>query len=146
MKMPIYEIRSRSWLLDMRGSTSKSPEALTRCMRRLSLLLTVVACSAISGVVAPEPYEPPMIYQRWWDEVQECTQLTGNLSAITWFVADEVGSDKNGLWAGLWVEPHHIYIQRGYQTYWLVIKHEMIHDLRQKGNHDSPMFRAECTK
>jgi hypothetical protein len=108
-------------------------------------VLAVLSCAAPLGVIAPgaERYDPPVVYQEWWADVEACTGKAGNVTRVTWYLADSIDCGDNLDVRGCWERPHTIYIQRPGKYIEGLIKHEMIHDLVQVAGH-GPVF-DRCT-
>lgn len=81
--------------------------------------------SEISGRV---PFDPPRIYAEWWSATEACSERSGDLSEIEWFLATSIVVD-GGLARGAWVDPHRITIVRGFEDDDRTVRHEMLHDL-----------------
>src|SRR5438874_9983200 len=71
------------------------------------LLLAAIACETST---APLPdgaveFNAPAVYPRWWALTQECSGLTGDLSAVHWYLVPNAdllhlkdGRSVNGNW------------------------------------------------
>lgn len=115
---------------------------LAACLLCLRCLL-LASCSEgvpLDVVGAPfAPFEPPTLYQTWWDELETCSRRSGDFQRVEWHLV-EAGPDRTfpcgpRECAGAWESPHAIYIAGGYMGAELLVKHEMIHDLVQSGSH-----------
>jgi hypothetical protein len=120
------------------------------------LALCLAACSDPSWDLdwrppASSPIEAPAVYATWWSEVAACIGRSDEgFERIAWYkVGDEhvFQTPDFGLASGRWVPPHEIYIAFVHLQTAEVVKHEMIHDLLQGGQHDDtplddPLF--EC--
>ena len=109
--------------------------ALIFCTSSCTDVLGVQDVLSIQGI---ESYKPAEIFEIWWDEVEQCTKLEGSYGEINWYLATNIPDP----FAGYWFPPHDIYLQRGFETDRPLVKHEMIHDLHQRGSrlHGSPFF------
>ena len=111
-----------------------------RLTARFTLLLLLIACSDPVSPLKPHGavrFTPPTDYTRYWQQMQDCSHLSGDMSRIAWF--DVPGASFNcptyGSCDGLWVRPHTIYIADQRRNDSLVVEHEMLHDLLQSGFH-----------
>ena len=93
----------------------------------------------------------PAVYATWWSEVAACLGMSDEgFERVAWYkVGDEhvFQTPDFGLASGRWVPPHEIYIAFVHLQTPEVVKHEMIHDMLQGGQHDDtplddPLF--EC--
>lgn len=82
-----------------------------------------------------EHWNPPSHYRAIWDSAQACTGRRGDFDRITWYVvAGNSFSTKDGYAIGRWTRPHSISLSMDWATTDWVVKHEMIHDLLQRGH------------
>jgi hypothetical protein len=99
----------------------------------------------------------PSVYQTWWADVERCAGVTGDIDRIEWYevpcTAGETGFEcpdtPDGLCAGEWKAPHLISLAGpnalfpdGYVNDEFTVKHEILHDLLQTGDH--PVTFQEC--
>ena len=93
--------------------------------------------------VAPRPLDPPLVYRIWWSEVEACIGTQAPFERVRWYQAENiVDTDAGTEHDGAWYPPHTIYIRSDRLFYTKVIKHEMVHELLQRRDHDSLFFRA----
>lgn len=109
-----------------------------------------------------EDFIAPRIFRKWWEEVSECSHLSGDLERIHWFRTRQENipciAYDNGKCSGIWHYPHDIYLSNEVVTrlYYFpgsnefigamsVVKHEMLHDLLQNGIHTETFVRCEKT-
>lgn len=117
--------------------------------RLLLALLAAVACAEpVVPVPMGEPFTPPASYLGWWQATEACSGRTGRMSRIVWM---RVPADSGGLFvwdgrrvAGLWHEPHTIYISDALLDLEPLVRHEMLHDLLQVAGHPSTPFITPC--
>lgn len=77
--------------------------------------------------------DPHPVFSILWNEVQECSGLTGDLAGISWFVT--TGFDRAET-LGQWNSDREITLRIDRWTEFMVVKHEMLHDLlRGDGEH-----------
>lgn len=77
-------------------------------------------------------YAPPQMYSRWWDEVQACSGLSGNLEGWSWIAVPGDGFlvKGNGPFPGYAaVEDNNILVLVKYVWNDQLVKHEMLHAL-----------------
>ena len=106
--------------------------------------LFAVGCAEAGnlGPVNARPLDPPAIYQLWWRQVEACTEFNARFDRVDWFEADElVNTERETRHMGAWKPPHSIYVRTGNVLSESVVKHEMVHELLQRKDHDMPLFR-----
>lgn len=109
--------------------------------RALLLLLALTACRTAVEPADRVPLDPPDEYGGWWDATRQCVgQPQADFDRIRWWTATDVLVDQ--LASGLWVKDHDIYLRPEKVDGEGVVRHEMIHDLLQSGDHDSPFYRT----
>jgi hypothetical protein len=117
---------------------------------RRSLSGPVVALLLIGGCgeghfepVEPHPFDPPALYRVWWSEVETCTETRGPFDRVRWYEAEEIRNGGTGdCHVGAWQPPHSIYLDSDYLHYRAGVKHEMVHELLQRRDHDTSLFLA----
>lgn len=111
----------------------------------LAFLTTCAACAAFQPEGA-ESITPPPSYRALYAEAEACTGRHGNFALVTWYVVPGAWfrSPNGGRDAGHWEAPHTIYLSAAYRDHPLVVKHEAIHDLLQRGGHPDPPFANPC--
>jgi hypothetical protein len=108
------------------------------------------ACEAATVPAGAEPMAPLPVYTVWWQQVEQCSGLSGDLARIDWYVvpcqAGESGFPcevtADGLCGGEWIPPHTILLggpnevlASGYADDEFTVKHEMLHDLTGSVEH-----------
>lgn len=122
-------------------------------MRKLLAVLVLVACSEITAPPSDTALEItpiPAHYRVWWDELESCAKLSGDIDRVR-FYADEsqyMGQTPEG-------KPARAYAQRGSRPFIVffkdarhyegVVKHEMLHILLGEGGHPVEYFGAPRT-
>jgi hypothetical protein len=116
-----------------------------------------VGCRVTTAPVDGRRVDPPASYAVWWQEVERCSGLTGDVSRIAWYVVPcapgETGfscpDTPDHLCAGEWLPPHTIVLAGpnrilpdGYLTDEWTVKHEMLHDLT--GSPEHPALFKNC--
>jgi hypothetical protein len=101
---------------------------------------------AFSPVAGAEPFDPPATYSNLWSEVEACSQLTGSMSLVDWYVVPGTTTFKceYGACRGLWVAPHGIYLSDVaahdfFGDDFFTVRHEILHDLVGHPGHP-PVF------
>lgn len=113
------------------------------------VLLAAAGCGDAFGpfaVVGPQEIEPRTVWFEWYQDLEQCTQVDGRFTNITWFRAEEiVNRQTQESRAGLWRAPHDIYLRKGRQASERTVRHEMVHDLLSlrdpKHTHSHPAFQ-----
>jgi hypothetical protein len=117
---------------------------------RAALLLAVFVAACESPVGLPSGatrYAPPDVYRTWWQLTESCSGLTGEFGAVRWYRVAAVDSfDLEGTWAsGAWYPTgNRIVIAQQEITDGEVVRHEMLHALRQVGGHPRDLFLDKC--
>lgn len=126
-------------------------------MKRLAIvivaLLPLVLAVCENKVVGPTlpadaaQFSPPPVYSTWWQMTEACSGLTGSLAAVTWYKTDEVVHDTHSgdVIAGFWVPgSNQIVLNSTVMLDGGIVRHEMLHALRQKGGHPRDQFLGKC--
>ncbi len=146
-------------------------ERLVSCVLPLTAVAAArLVCALLGGAaaagcdVATEPalagtemLTPPGAFAQWWQDVERCSGVTGELGRVTWYIVPcqegEAGfrceATPGGLCAGEWRSPHTIelagpnrFFPDGYVDDEWTVKHEMLHDLL--GTADHPVAFRNC--
>lgn len=106
------------------------------------LLVGAWACRNPFVPLDATPLSPPAIYAELWQQVETCSGLTSDWRRIDWFaVPTEQFATPEGWAMGRWQPAHTIYLSDAGQRTYRTVKHEMLHDLLQSGDHP-PVFDA----
>ena len=114
------------------------------------LSLAIVMCTSVTEPVLPKDakeFSPPPVYSTWWNMTQTCSQLTGSLSAVTWYTTDEVVHDigSGDVIAGYWVSgSNRIVLNSAVMMDGGIVRHEMLHALIRHGGHPRNQFLGNC--
>lgn len=119
-----------------------------RTLVAFGVLSAAPACSDSPATLAYEnrrPFSPPMeTYGRWWTQLQACSDRTGDLDGLQWFLADYIGATTGPPTQsakGQWTSNREITLLSGHERELGVVKHEMLHDLlRGDGQHRHPAW------
>jgi hypothetical protein len=131
-------------------------------MRRSSLLLLLLASAACHDSFAPTDAAPAAVrvpvsseYRRWWAELQGCVGHSAVLAMHFYVVPDgeeltdpRTGRSAEGLWIGHGggLGSGDILVRDRSRHWAPLLKHEMLHALLYRGDHDDPAWRRgeEC--
>ncbi|MEZ0332539.1 MAG: hypothetical protein ACAI18_00915 [Gemmatimonadales bacterium] len=106
-------------------------------------LLLLGSCD--SDIAGSAPVEPPAVYQEWWAKTESCSGLTGNFDRVEWLVVPGYSFEcTSGQCAGHWSSGHQIYIAEDWLMNEMVVRHEMLHELLNRGGHPNPPFGQGC--
>jgi hypothetical protein len=104
------------------------------------LLLVLGCANPVAPFVPPAdavPFTPPdSLYAAWWQLDEACSGLSGDWHRITWFTVPDtaIATPKGDFW-GVWLAPHSIYLVATHTADSALVRHEMLHDLLQRGDH-----------
>lgn len=109
-------------------------------------LLTQFAHQRPTGAI---PIRPPIKYQRWFREVERCSQIKGDFGTLKFYKVPGgfFLNEQHGYVIGQWVRglaKDDIYIAEQHLNNKFVIKHEMLHALLGNGNHNPIFFKERC--
>src|SRR5690242_724428 len=94
--------------------------------------------------------QPPKEFQRYWKLDERCSGLTGNFKQVKFFVYytynDEVYILNDSSFVVAWwtKDNNGIYILSRHASDSAIVRHEMIHALRQEGGHPKSIFQDRC--
>lgn len=130
-------ILSRAIAIDLREKGVKS--------MRYFLLVLLLSLStgnecAITSPIYGQQFSPPSVYEQYWREIKECSGLQGDYSRLEWYRTED-GSMGKGI-MGRWDYQHRITLTEFVVTREVAvsIKHEMLHDLLQSGEHPAVFY------
>jgi hypothetical protein len=115
-----------------------------------ALSLAIAVCTNVTEPVLPKDAKllsPPPVYSTWWNMTQACSQLTGSLSAVTWYTTDEVVHDisTGDVIAGYWVAgSNRIVLNTAVMMDGGIVRHEMLHALINHSGHPRSQFLGKC--
>lgn len=94
------------------------------------------------------PYAPnPQNVAAWWNEVEQCSGMRGDLSRVSFYIVPEVstftweGRDVIGLWME---KGNRIVLAGEFAFRDLNVRHEMLHAITRLGGHPPRYFRDLC--
>jgi len=90
------------------------------------------------------PFTPHAVYRVWWTEIPALRRPVGDFDRVEWY--EVPGSSYScpayeGRCDGWWRSPHTIYMAQGQLYDRPGRRHEMLHDLLQRGTHHR-LFQA----
>lgn len=119
-----------------------------------AFLLLVVSCGTPLGPLAPLPssairFSPPAEYVGWWKLTETCSHRRRQPGGIEWFVIPDVSSfaTLEGHQAAQWSRGSNgarIIISGALIRSELVVRHEMLHALLDRGDHPPEYFIDRC--
>lgn len=127
---------------------------VARTLRRLSSAAAVIGLAACGSLVDPDlpadaqRFAPPAVYARWWAMTEACSDLSGNLSSVSWFVVPGVrtvslnGKQVDGYWS---LGSNRIVIAEAGMLAGAKVRHEMLHALIQGRGHPRAKFLTDCS-
>jgi hypothetical protein len=136
----------------MGAGAFSSHHCLAAALRAVAAVAAVTAegCEVPTTPADAQPISPLPVYAVWWQQVEACSGLSGDLSRVEWYVvpceAGESGfpceATPDGLCGGEWLPPHMILLggpngvlPDGYADDEFTVKHEMLHDLSGSAEH-----------
>src|ERR1044071_3564806 len=92
---------------------------------------------------------PPAVYREWSQRTQTCSGLTGDFSAVKWYVVPgvEAFATTDGPKVGLWTSSgrsDRIIIAGAYEGDEMVVSHELLHHLIHRAGHPADYFVTRC--
>jgi hypothetical protein len=124
-----------------------------RILRIAAVIAAAALIAACERVVAPPlpadavQFTPPAVYTTWWQMTEACSGLSGPLSGVTWYQTNDIVYDTHSgdVIAAYWVPgSNRIVVMTTLMNDGGVIRHEMLHALRQKGGHPRDQFLGKC--
>ena len=120
---------------------------------RWSTLAFVPLLAACDRPVAPlladgaKRFQPPPVYQLWWEMTVQCSGRRAPLAAVRWYFVPgartvEVNGDRH---AGYWSSAgNSIVLAEEAMLYGPLVRHEMLHSLTEIGGHPREEFLSRC--
>ena len=98
------------------------------------------------GAVA---FTAPAAYVTWWDKTSQCSELSGNMGRVEWYVVPDVATfaTEQGEKVGIRVKTGdriQIVLAGQYQMHEMVVRHEMLHALLREPGHPDLYFTDKC--
>src|SRR4051812_44349355 len=119
-----------------------------RCFAYLVALVS--ACVTITEPLPPgaAPLTPLPEYQSWWQEVESCSGINGDINAVSWYEIPHVTEFTvagNPNIAGYWQPYHHSITLAGLRINDAdLVRHEMLHALIKEKGHPTEFFVQKC--
>ncbi len=119
----------------------------------LPLLALFAGCDLL-GPATPLPdsavaFQAPAQFQDWWARTEACAGRTGRFAGITWYLVPGAstflseGAVQVGRWSRSGSESR-IVLAGDFAADELVVRHEMLHALLDRGDHPPEYFVARC--
>jgi hypothetical protein len=117
------------------------------------LLLALVVGACADSLTAPDlvsgavRWSEQPNYATWWHQVEACSGQQGSISRISWYWTPDhpyftyQGESYDGYWFRY---QHQIILGRDYVQDSTVVRHEMLHDLLDTGDHPPEFFVDRC--
>lgn len=119
--------------------------------RRTFLLLSLAACESPTGLPpGAQRFTPPAVYRQWWALTETCSGLQGDFDAVQWYVVPgerTIQLDDGAVTSAAWdAKRNRILIAAGPDGRYAgdLVRHEMLHALRQAGGHPREDFIGRC--
>ena len=137
----------------MRRRTGSARNSLTRLARATGVIAGSVAIAVCDRIVDPplptdaEEFSPPAVYTTWWQMTEACSALTGSMSAVKWYKTNDIVHDAGtgDIIAAYWTAgSNRVVLTSTVMMNGGIVRHEMLHALRQKGGHPRDQFLGKC--
>lgn len=126
-----------------------APRRLAAAVASFALALIATGCLDLLRSDGPSltRYQPPAIYQIWWDEVERCSGERGSMAALEFYRVE-----ANGVWYVDGRGANGQY-QRGLNSILIIadgvldgglVRHEMLHALTRGNGHTYAQFVRKC--
>lgn len=117
-------------------------------MKYLPSLLLIASCGGFTAPADTRPYEAPPEFLGLWQRMEQCSGLSGDFTRVHWFITNGDLELDGTAKAGVWVKPHNVYMLESYaiDAYrdYVAVRHEMLHDLTQSGEHGAVFTRCDA--
>jgi len=105
---------------------------------RYLLLVVLTACADVRAATLSDgrPFTPPVVYARWYHEVEVCSGIHRDAyERITWYAVPgkEFTTGYEAYAVGYW-DDHRIYLAESHLTDSNTVKHEILHELNGPGH------------
>jgi len=131
---------------------------LISSLRRLGGASFALAALVLGGCsYEPTPTLPagavsftaPSEYATWWSRTSQCSELTGSMAKVEWYVVPDVATfaTDEGEKVGIRVKTGdriQIVLAGQYQRHEMVVRHEMLHALLNQPGHPDLYFTERC--
>jgi hypothetical protein len=120
----------------------------------LLLLAGLAACTPPLGPLAALPdqavaFTPPPEFEAWWAKTEACSGRAAEPRGIVWYVVPDASgfASSQGQDVGFWsrgTNGARIIIAGTYMGNEMVVRHEMLHALLDRGDHPPEYFVTRC--
>lgn len=128
-------------------------KAYVRMDPRHALLIVVALMTACRPSLEPLPltaqrFEPPAIYSRWWQMVEQCSGRAGDFRRVEWFRVPEPLVQYGGRYVGGFWESrgNRIVLAGEFPDDGVMVRHEMLHAILGRGGHPPELFLGSCAR
>lgn len=115
-------------------------------MRALLLCLTLAGCLVDLDVTNQRPLTPLPEFEVWHAEVEVCIGRERAYADIRWYQADYMLWQDTLVAGGFWRSPDVIIIRSDRLWAEHIVKHEVVHYVRQNTNHNARQDRCASEK
>lgn len=117
-------------------------------MKRIGLVLVLLACSDVSGppivIEGRQPYPVNAMLVAIWQKTEECSGLHRDISTARFYTATDIRYG-DGFARGLWSPEGDQIIVLITETQNAVLwEHEIMHDLLRLNGHPAEFFNGRC--
>lgn len=119
---------------------------------RWGSVAVVLAACPVGQNGPPDPPDAPRVearpeWLRWYGQVAACVGRPGDPARVRWHLVTPTNEGRFFWWAnirvaGLWVEPHRIYLSAALAGDSVLVMHESLHDILQTGHHPDAFTRC----
>ncbi len=117
-----------------------------------ALLLATAFLLACEGPSAPvlvdgaQRFQPPPVYQLWWEMTQECSASRGLFARVRWYYVPGAQTlQVNGQRVqGYWTSGNVIVLAETAMLNGPLVRHEMLHSLQDGAGHPREFFLGRC--
>jgi hypothetical protein len=119
-----------------------------------ALVALVSSCSATDAVSPATPPLPPGAealqalapYGSWWSDVENCSGKRADMARIAWFIVpnEDHFVYRGKSFDGYWWSTHWVVLASPFVDDAAIVRHEMLHDLLNRGDHPAEFFQRRC--
>ncbi len=93
------------------------------------------------------PFSPPATYFTWWQQVELCSGLNADFTAVSWYIVPNVStfpSEIGDLHGSYQQASNSIIVAGGYKDDPLLVRHEELHAILRQPGHPPEYFEDRC--
>jgi hypothetical protein len=118
----------------------------------VAFLVSVATSCATADVTGPPPLPTGATslsvqaqYSAWWADVEDCSGNQADMRRIYWFQVPNANFIYRGkAFDAYWWSTHWVVIAEPYVQDAGIVRHEMLHDLLNRGDHPKEYFQQKC--